>query len=299
MKTREDKIFNAVGHIVMILLSAAAIIPIILMVISSLTANGALLRDGYSFFPREWSTYAYKWVFASNGGMVLKAYGISFLITAAGTACSLLLTIGLAYGLAKKNLPGRNIFTFLVVFTMLFNGGLVPTYINYTNVFHIKDTIYALLIPSLLMNAFNVLLMKSYFVSSVPDEILEAAYIDGASEFKTMQKIAVPLSKPIIATIGMFAGIAYWNDWNNGYIYLVKRSDLYSIQNLLNRLMQNINALTQNASQVGNINQGLSEIPSVSVRMAMATLGILPIVIIYPFIQKNFVKGITLGGVKG
>lgn len=299
MKTREDKIFNAVGHIVMILLSAAAIIPIILMVISSLTANGALLRDGYSFFPREWSTYAYKWVFASNGGMVLKAYGISFLITAAGTACSLLLTIGLAYGLAKKNLPGRNIFTFLVVFTMLFNGGLVPTYINYTNVFHIKDTIYALLIPSLLMNAFNVLLMKSYFVSSVPDEILEAAYIDGASEFKTMQKIAVPLSKPIIATIGMFAGIAYWNDWNNGYIYLVKRTDLYSIQNLLNRLMQNINALTQNASQVGNVNQGLSEIPSVSVRMAMATLGILPIVIIYPFIQKNFVKGITLGGVKG
>lgn len=299
MKTREDKIFNAVGHIVMILLSAAAIIPIILMVISSLTANGALLRDGYSFFPREWSTYAYKWVFASNGGMVLKAYGISFLITAAGTACSLLLTIGLAYGLAKKNLPGRNIFTFLVVFTMLFNGGLVPTYINYTNVFHIKDTIYALLIPSLLMNAFNVLLMKSYFVSSVPDEILEAAYIDGASEFKTMQKIAVPLSKPIIATISMFAGIAYWNDWNNGYIYLVKRTDLYSIQNLLNRLMQNINALTQNASQVGNVNQGLSEIPSVSVRMAMATLGILPIVIIYPFIQKNFVKGITLGGVKG
>ena len=299
MKTREDKIFNAVGHAVMLVLSAAAVIPIILMVISSLTSNGALLRDGYSFFPKEWSVYAYKWVFASNGGMVLKAYGISFLITTAGTACSLLLTIGLAYGLAKKSLPGRKIFTFLVVFTMLFNGGLVPTYINYTNVFHIKDTIFALLVPSLLMNAFNVLLMKSYFVSSVPDEILEAAYIDGASEFHTMRKIAVPLSKPIIATIGMFAGIAYWNDWNNGYIYLVKRTDLYSIQNLLNRLMQNINALTQNASQVGNVNQGLSEIPSVSVRMAMATLGILPIVVIYPFIQKNFVKGITLGGVKG
>ena len=165
MKTREDKIFNAVGHAVMLVLSAAAVIPIILMVISSLTSNGALLRDGYSFFPKEWSVYAYKWVFASNGGMVLKAYGISFLITTAGTACSLLLTIGLAYGLAKKSLPGRNIFTFLVVFTMLFNGGLVPTYINYTNVFHIKDTIFALLVPSLLMNAFNVLLMKSYFVS--------------------------------------------------------------------------------------------------------------------------------------
>ncbi len=299
MKTREDKIFNVFGHIFMILLTVMAIVPIVLMVISSLTSNGAVLRNGYSFFPEEWSTYAYEWIFASNGGVVLKAYGISFFITAIGTTCSLLLTIVLAYGLSKKGLPGRGIFTFLVVFTMLFNGGLVPTYINYTNVFHIRDTIYGLLIPSLLMNAFNILLMKSYFVTGVPDEILEAAYIDGASEFQTMVKIAVPLSKPIIATIGMFAGIAYWNDWNNGYIYLVQRTDLYSIQNLLNRLMQNINALTQNASQVGNVNQGLSEIPSVTVRMAMATLGILPIVVIYPFIQKNFVKGITLGGVKG
>ncbi len=299
MKTREDKIFNVFGHIFMILLTVMAIVPLVLMVISSLTSNGAVLRNGYSFFPEEWSTYAYEWIFASNGGVVLKAYGISFFITAIGTTCSLLLTIGLAYGLSKKGLPGRGIFTFLVVFTMLFNGGLVPTYINYTNVFHIRDTIYGLLIPSLLMNAFNILLMKSYFVTGVPDEILEAAYIDGASEFQTMVKIAVPLSKPIIATIGMFAGIAYWNDWNNGYIYLVQRTDLYSIQNLLNRLMQNINALTQNASQVGNVNQGLSEIPSVTVRMAMATLGILPIVVIYPFIQKNFVKGITLGGVKG
>lgn len=299
MKTREDKIFNVFGHIFMILLTVMAIVPIVLMVISSLTSNGAVLRNGYSFFPEEWSTYAYEWIFASNGGVVLKAYGISFFITAIGTTCSLLLTIGLAYGLSKKGLPVRGIFTFLVVFTMLFNGGLVPTYINYTNVFHIRDTIYGLLIPSLLMNAFNILLMKSYFVTGVPDEILEAAYIDGASEFQTMVKIAVPLSKPIIATIGMFAGIAYWNDWNNGYIYLVQRTDLYSIQNLLNRLMQNINALTQNASQVGNVNQGLSEIPSVTVRMAMATLGILPIVVIYPFIQKNFVKGITLGGVKG
>lgn len=299
MKTREDKIFNIVGHIIMIILTLTAIIPIILMVISSLTSNSAVLRNGYSFLPEEWSLYAYKWIFASNGGTVLRAYGISFLITALGTACSLLMTIGLAYGLSKKNLPGRKLFTFLVVFTMLFNGGLVPTYINYTNVFHIKDTIFSLLVPSLLMNAFNIMLMKSYFVTGVPDEILEAAYIDGASEFQTMVKIAVPLSKPIIATIGMFAGIAYWNDWNNGYVYLVKRTDLYSIQNLLNRLMQNINALTQNASQVANASQGLSEVPSITVRMAMATLGILPIVLIYPFIQKNFVKGITLGGVKG
>ena len=141
--------------------------------------------------------------------------------------------------------------------------------------------------------------MKSYFVTGVPDEILEAAYIDGAGEFQTMYLVALPMAKPIIATIGMFVGISYWNDWNNGFIYLVKNTDLYSIQNLLNRLMQNIQALSQNASNLSDASQGLAQIPTATVRMAMATLGILPIVIIYPFIQKNFVKGITLGGVKG
>lgn len=299
MKTREDKLFNLAGHIFMALLTAMAIIPILLMFISSMSSNASVLRNGYSFFPEEWSLYAYQWIFAFNGGTVLKAYGISFLITSLGTAASLVLTICLAYGLSRKNLPGRSFLTFVVVFTMLFNGGLVPTYINYTTIFHVKDTIFGLLVPSLLLNAFNVMLMKSYFVTGVPEEILEAACIDGAGELKTMVQIAIPLSKPIIATIGIFVGIAYWNDWNNGYIYLVKRTDLYSIQNLLNRLMQNINALTQNANQAGNVSQGLADVPSVTVRMAMAALGILPIMIIYPFIQKNFVKGITLGGVKG
>ena len=297
MKTREDKIFNAVGHAVMLVLSAAAVIPIILMVISSLTSNGALLRDGYSFFPKEWSVYAYKWVFASNGGMVLKAYGISFLITTAGTACSLLLTIGLAYGLAKKSLPGRKIFTFLVVFTMLFNGGLVPTYINYTNVFHIKDTIFALLVPSLLMNAFNVLLMKSYFVSSVPDEILEAAYIDGASEFQTMRKIAVPLSKPIIATVGMFAGIAYWNDWMTCSLY-IETPKLHTLQYLLQSLMNNIGYLQSNAQASRSIEQSLGTLPSEGARMATCVLAIGPIILLYPLLQKYFEKGLTIGAVK-
>lgn len=299
MKTREDKVFNFFGHIFMALLSIMAVVPIILMVISSLTDNGALVQNGYSFFPAKWSMYAYEWIFTSNSSMILRAYGVSFILTAIGTSIAVIITVFLSYGLSKHDLPGRKILTFLVFFTMLFNGGLVPTYINYTTVFHVKDTFFGILVPSLLMNAFNVLLMKSYFVTNVPEEILEAAYIDGASEVRTMWKIAIPLSKPIITTIAMFYGIAYWNDWNNGYIYLVNRTDLFSIQNLLNRLMQNIQALTQNASNLSNVGEGLAQIPSSTVRMAMATLGILPVVIIYPFIQKNFVKGITLGGVKG
>ncbi len=299
MKTREARIYNAIGHGIMTILSLVAIIPIALMLISSVTDNNALLQNGYSFFPKRWSLFAYEWIFTSNSAVVLRAYGMSFLLTATGVIISLIITTLLAYGLSKKGLPLRGLLTFLVFFTMLFNGGLVSTYINYTNVFHVKDTFAGLLVPGLLMNAFNVLLMKSYFVTSVPDEILEAAYIDGAGEFRTMYAVALPMAKPIIATIGMFVGIAYWNDWNNGFIYLVKNTDLYSIQNLLNRLMQNIQALSQNASNINDANQGLAQIPTATVRMAMATLGILPIVIIYPFIQKNFVKGITLGGVKG
>lgn len=299
MKTREDKIYNFFGHLIMTILTLLAIIPILLMFISSMTDNSTLLQNGYSFFPKKWSFYAYEWIFSASSSMVLKAFGMSIVLTVTGVVLNLMLTTCLAYGLSKKGLPGRNILTFLVFFTMLFNGGLVPTYINYTTLFHIKDTFWGVLVPSLLMSPFNVLLMKSYFVTGVPDEILEAAYIDGASEFQTMWKIAIPLSKPIITTIAMFSGIAYWNDWNNGYIYLIKRTDLYSIQNLLNRMMQNIQALTQNASNVANAGEGLAQIPAGTVRMAMAALGILPIIIVYPFIQKNFVKGITLGGVKG
>jgi putative aldouronate transport system permease protein len=299
MKTREDRVYQTLGHLVMTILSLLAVIPILLMLISSMTDNAVLLQNGYSFFPERWSAFAYEWLFQTNGSVVIRAYGISFVLTAIGTLCSLLITTPLAYGLSKSRLPFRGALTFYVFFTMLFNGGLVPTYINYTNVFHVKDTIFGLLVPGLMMNAFNVLLMKSYFVAGVPGEILEAAYIDGASEVKTMLSIAIPMAKPMIATIGMFVGIAYWNDWNNGYIYLLKRTDLFSIQNLLNRLMQNIQMLSMNAQQLNNAAEGLAKIPQATVRMAMATLGILPVVIIYPFIQKNFVKGITLGGVKG
>lgn len=282
----------------MIILSACALIPLVLLVISSFTDNNTLIRNGYSFLPEKISFYAYEYIFTS-GNSVIRAYGISILLTALGTCFSLVITTMLAYTISKRYLPGKGMLTFLVFFTMLFNGGLVPTYMNYTHTFGLKNTFWGLLIPGLLMNGFNVLLMKSYFVTGVPDEILEAAYIDGASEFKSFYKVALPLAKPVVATIGLFSGIAYWNDWQNGYIYLTKRTDLYSIQNLLNRMIQNIQFLTQNATNITNANVGLASIPSVSVRMAMAVVGILPVIIIYPLVQNNFVKGITLGGVKG
>ena len=295
---RSDKKFQILSHVVLIFFSLLAVLPMILMLTSSFTDNDVLIAEGYSYFPSKWSAYAYEYIF-STGNSVMRAYLVSIILTMEGTSLALAITTLLAYALSKKDLPGKGILTFLVVFSMLFNGGLVPTYIVYTKIFHLNNTFWSLLIPGLLMNGFNVMLMKSYFCSSIPDEILDAAYIDGANEVKTFWKIVIPLSKPILATIALFAGIAYWNDWMNGYIYVTKRTELYSVQNLLNRMMQNIQFLSQSSSNVQNANVGLSSIPLASVRMAMATVGILPIIIVYPFVQKYFVKGITLGGVKG
>ena len=298
MRTREDKVFQIIGHIVMIILSLCAVIPMILLVISSFTDNNTLISNGYSFLPEKTSTYAYQYIFRT-GTAVMRAYLVSVMLTIVGTALSLFITTLLAYSLAKQGLPGKTVLLFYVIFTMLFNGGLVPTYMNYTIVFGIKNSFWALLIPGLVTNGFYILLMKSYFSTSVPDEILEAAEIDGASAYMTFYRIALPLAKPIVATIGLFCGIGYWNDWQNGYIYLTRRTDLYSIQNLLNRMMQNIQYLSQHAANIRNADVGLAAIPSVSIRMAMAVIGILPILLVYPFIQGSFVKGITLGGIKG
>ncbi len=295
---KDEQKFQIIAHAVMILLSVFAILPMILMVVSSFTDNDVLIAEGYKFWPSKWSVYAYEYIF-STGNSVVRAYGVSIVLTLVGTILSLTITTMLAYTISKADLPGRGLITFVIVFSMLFNGGLVPTYIIYTNVFNIKNTFAALLVPGLLMNGFNIMLMKSYFVSSIPGEILDAAFIDGAGETMTFWKIVIPLSKPIMATIALFAGIAYWNDWMNGYIYITKRTDLYSVQNLLNRMMQNIQFLSQSSSNVQNATAGLSAIPLASVRMAMAAVGILPIMVMYPFVQKYFVKGITLGGVKG
>ena len=180
MRTRQDRIFQIIGHAIMILLSLCAVVPLILLVISSITDNDTLVRNGYSFLPEKLSLYAYEYIF-KTGSSVIRAYGISIVLTVVGTILSLAITTLLAYAISKKDLPGRGLLTFYVFLTMLFNGGLVPTYLNYTNTFGIKNTFWALLIPGLITNGFYILLMKSYFSTSIPYEITEAAIIDGAN----------------------------------------------------------------------------------------------------------------------
>ena len=298
--SKKAKRFQFWINVVLILITLSIILPFVLVFISSLTDENTLIRNGYSFFPEKFSFYAYSYIIR-QGEKILRAYGITVFVTIVGTVANLAMSALLAYPLSIKKLPYRRAITFFVFFTMLFNGGLVPTYLMYVKYFHIKNTIWALIVPGFLLSANNVLMIRSYFNTSIPDALFEAAKIDGAGHMKIFTSITLPLGKPILVTMGLFSALGYWNDWTNGLYYLSgnEGQKLYSIQNLLNRLMQNIQALTQNANNMAQAGEGLSQIPSGTVRMAMAALGILPIMIIYPFIQKNFVKGITLGGVKG
>ncbi len=284
--------FQVFSHIVLIVLSLLAVLPFVLLIMSSLTDEDSLLLNGYSFFPQKFSTYAYEYLFVTNLKSIMSSYGITVFVTLVGLILSLLITPMLAYPLSRKDYARGKKVSFYVFFTMLFNGGLVPSYMMWTQVFHLKNTIFALIIPTLLLNGFNVILMRSNFQSNIHPAMIEAAKIDGAGEFYIYRKIILPLSLPIMATIGLMTGINYWNDWTNG-LYYVTNSKLYSLQQLLNTIMTNIQALTQMTTVTVT-----QKMPSTSIRMAMAVIGVIPVLVLYPFFQKYFVKGIALGGVK-
>lgn len=283
-------------NVVLMLLALTCILPLLLLVTSSFATETSLMENGYSFWPSQWGLDAYQYLWHSRG-QILTAYKMTILSTLCGTVLNVSITALLAYPLSRPNLVGRNVFSFLVFFTLLFNGGMIPSYMMWTQTFHIKDTFWALILPNLLMNGFGVIVMRTYFVANIPNEIIEAARIDGAGELRTLLEIVLPLSKPILATIALMSGLAYWNDWMNGLYYLVKRTDLYTIQNLLNRLIASADFISNNAANSA-LTAGIT-IPSVGIRMAIAVIALLPVMLIYPFLQKGFVKGIVIGGVKG
>ena len=298
VESRDNRAFQIIAHVVLAILSFCALFPFLLLIMASITEENTLAIHGYTIFPRLLSMEAYNYLLKpGQGEQIVHAYGITVLVTILGAAGSLLIMSLLAYPLSRRDMPGVRALTFFVFFTMLFNGGLVPTYIMYTNYLHIKNSLWALLIPTLLVSAWYVLLMRTYFANNVPGAVIESAQIDGANELIIYGRIIIPMSRPIIATVGLFVGIAYWNDWYNGMIYITK-PEFYSIQNLLTRMMSDIQFLSNNSS-LSSAMAGTMNIPSISVRMAIAVVGVLPIMIIYPFVQNNFVKGIAVGAVKG
>jgi putative aldouronate transport system permease protein len=289
-----SKIFSFFSTLFLVLLVVICVIPFWLLFVSSITSEPYLIKNGYSLFTKEFSLAAYEYLWEAMSS-IGRAFLMSIIISGIGVLGNLVLTILFAYPLSIKDLPGRGAISFFLFFTMLFNGGLVPTYLVYTNILNVKDTLAGMIVPYLLMNAFFVIIMRSYFTSNIPGEILEAARIDGANEVQCLLWIVIPLSKPIIATIGLMALIGYWNNWTNGIYFLTTRTDLYGIQNYLNDVMNKATFLQSHMSTMIST----QVIPTIGVRMAIAVIAVLPLLIAYPFFQKYFVKGITLGSIKG
>jgi len=292
---KEEKAWQWSSHIILAILSLSCVLPFILLLMASITDERTLIQQGYSFFPQKFSLEAYSYLWNNSNG-IFRAYGITILITVIGTTIGLAITSLIAYVASRSDYPFQKVLAFFIFFTLLFNGGLVPTYLLYVQYFDIKNTLFALIIPYLLMNGFNVMLVRTYYITSIPAPLIEAAHIDGAGEFRTFFSVVLPLSLPILATVGLLQTIMYWNDWFNGMIFITDAS-LYSIQNVLTTMMNDIEFLSK--SNNSSVTSVVVSVPSTAVRMAIAVIAVVPIFAAYPFFQKYFVKGITIGAVKG
>jgi putative aldouronate transport system permease protein len=284
--------FDILSYLLVGLIALLCLLPFIILLSGSFSSEQAIRFTGYGLFPKEFTLEAYQLVFKTPV-TILRAYGVSFFITGVGTAVGLfVLTLG-AYVISRKDFKYRNQFSFFFYFTTLFNGGMVSTYIFYIQYLHLKDSYLALILPGM-MNVFYLLIMRS-FVSTIPTALIEAAKIDGAGEFKIFLRVILPLLKSGLATIGLFMALGYWNDWYNAMLY-INSAEKYPLQYMLYDLLQKTQALARIASQAGIL---IESMPSNTLKLAMAVVATGPIILLYPFVQKYFVKGITIGSVKG
>ena len=288
---RADRILN----LIFLLWALACVLPLILVVIVSFSSEQSIFQNGYSFFPSEWSLDAYRFFFRL-GDQLVRSYGITIFVTVAGTLFSLIITAMFAYVLSRADYAYNRLFTLLMLFTMLFNGGIVATYMVNTQILGLGNSLGALIFP-MSLNAFYVIVLRTFY-KSIPMEIIEAARIDGAGEFKTFFRIVTPLSKPGLATIGMFTTIAYRNDWFLGMLYIIDQKK-YPVQTLLWSMQNSLEFMKQSSANALEYAEMAANAPTDSGRMALTVLVVLPILLAYPFFQKYFVKGLTVGGVKG
>ena len=280
-------------NVIMIAFAIVCIYPILLMISISITDSEAIYEYGYSIIPREISFLAYEYIF-KNPASLVSGYIVTLIVSFLGGAFSLIVTAMIAYPLSRPDYKYRKVINFIVFFTMLFNGGMVPTYMVVTNVLGLKDSLLALILPYAAV-AWNILLLRSFF-NSVPNDIIEAARIDGAGEIRTFVQIVLPLSKPGLASVGFLIVLRYWNDWWLSMLY-IQDTTKQSLQYKLYTMMKGIEELAKDAMVSGSVD--VINFPSESARMAMAFLSIAPLLILFPFFQKYLVKGITLGAVKG
>jgi putative aldouronate transport system permease protein len=278
--------------------SLLCIIPLLLIVMVSFSNEGSVVRNGYRFIPEQFDLAAYEFLM-KDWAQIARSYGISIAVTVIGTALSIIVIALYAYPISRSHFPHAKFFTFFVFFTMLFQGGLVPWYLVYVQMLDLKDTLWALVMP-LIVAPFFVLIVRTFFQTTIPAQVLESAKIDGAGELRIFSQIVLPLSLPVLATVGLFQTLTYWNDWFLSLVFITGDQNI-SIQYLMYKMMANIQYLASNPTAAAEINRagGMLNFPSETVRMAMVIVGIGPVIFAYPFFQKYFIKGLTVGAVKG
>jgi putative aldouronate transport system permease protein len=286
---------NLLLNLLMIVVCAATLIPFYIIVISSVTAESALAANGYRLWPETFSTMAYRFLFA-QGSILVTAYINTIISTLAGTVISVIMVGTYAYAISRDNFKFRGFFTFYAFFTMLFGGGLVAYYMVTRQVLQLQNTLWALFLPSA-FSPFWVIVMRTFYKANVPTEVIESARIDGASEWRTLLQIVLPLSVPGLATVALFSAIGIWNNFFN-CLLLVDDARYYSLQFTIYNTLNNIRFLLENADKMSGL-VNVSELPSQTFRMAMAVVTVGPIIFAYPFFQRYFIRGLTIGAVKG
>lgn len=287
---------NVLFNIILATMSLLSIIPFIFVIIISVTDENTLAMNGYRFIPEKLSLYAYQYII-NAGENIIRSYGVTILVTVLGTLIGLLLTSTYAYALSRKTYAFKKLFTTMITIPMLFSGGMIANYLIVTKVLMLKDTIWALILP-LCLNSFNVIVLRTFFKTSIPDAVVESAKIDGASEWRLFFQIVIPMALPGLATIGLFLTLGYWNDWFNAMMYMDSKKWV-PLQYLLIQIESSIDWLASNKSMMGVDGiQAAANLPKETIKMAIVVISTLPIIFAYPFFQRYFVNGLTVGAVK-
>lgn len=290
-KSGGEILFEIVVYAIAALFCIYCLFPFAIILGSSFETESNFATYGFPIIPKDFTLQAYKMVLGDS--QIFKAYGVTIFTTAAGTLFSMLLTITMAYPLSLKKIKFRNAITFFVYFTMLFGGGLVPTYLLISKTLDMKNNIFVLILP-VAFSAWNMFLMRNFF-AGIPHELSESAYVDGANDIKILRKIILPVSVPGIATLSLFYALGYWNQWFNAMLY-IEDANLFPLQYLLMRMLRNADAMREMARTTG---MSVGDLPTNSLRMATTVVAIGPIVLLYPYVQKYFTSGLTVGAIKG
>lgn len=292
IRQKDALVVKFIGYVYIGFFALVCVIPFYLIIVASFTSEASLIRNGYPIIPTDFDLQSYM-LCLKNPVSILKAYGTTIAVTVVGTVLAVLMATMTGYVLSRKDFPWRNGFSFFFFFTTLFSGGLVPWYMMCVRYLHLKNTYFALILP-LMFSVWNMIIAKT-FMNGIPDAITESAKIDGANDMVIFVKLILPLSKPLVATLGLFSALAYWNDWYNCMLF-VTDENMFNLQYYLQRMLGSAEAMRIVAEKSGI---ALPSVPLEGMKMAMTIIATGPIVLLYPFVQRYFVKGLTIGAVKG